>query len=114
MQKQLRLFLARNLSELKERPQGDEDEDLEVLVMHPKELDTYIASGDERFGYPDKKNMLSYEFNDVSTWLSDVLKSDPIEVSIVGDLNLAETIEGVSVTDAHDADDRRGEDLLMA
>lgn len=73
---------------LKRTPQG--------IIQN--EVSRYIASGDERFGYPDKKNMLSYEFNDVSTWLSDVLKSDPIEVSIVGDLNLAETIEGVSVT----------------
>lgn len=30
-----------------ERPAGDEDEDLEVLLLQPSELDAALASGDE-------------------------------------------------------------------
>jgi ADP-ribose pyrophosphatase len=43
----IHLFLARNLVELSERPPGDDDEDLEVLLMQPAELDAALASGDE-------------------------------------------------------------------
>ncbi|MEB3322459.1 MAG: NUDIX hydrolase [Synechococcaceae cyanobacterium] len=41
------LFLARDLTPLAQRPAGDDDEDLEVLLMEPAELDAAIASGDE-------------------------------------------------------------------
>lgn len=73
---------------LKHTPQG---------IMQ-NEVSRFIASGDERFGYPDKKSVLAYELNEVSSWLTAALKYDPIEVSIVGDLNLDETIEGISAT----------------
>ncbi len=43
----IHLFLARGLKKLVNRPPGDEDEDLEVLQMSPKELESSIASGDE-------------------------------------------------------------------
>jgi ADP-ribose pyrophosphatase len=43
----IHLFLARQLSQLEERPPGDDDEDLEVLLMEPDELDAALASGDE-------------------------------------------------------------------
>ena len=41
------LFLARQLSKLKVKPKGDLDEDIEVLVLSPQELDFLIASGKE-------------------------------------------------------------------
>ncbi len=41
------LFLARDLIKLKVIPQGDLDEDIEVLVLNPDELDNLIASGKE-------------------------------------------------------------------
>ncbi len=41
------LFLARNLSKLEVQPAGDLDEDIEVLHLHPEELDNLIASGNE-------------------------------------------------------------------
>ena len=41
------LFLARDLSKLKVIPQGDLDEDIEVLILNPDELDNLIASGKE-------------------------------------------------------------------
>jgi ADP-ribose pyrophosphatase len=43
----IHLFLARGLTPLDQPPAGDEDEDLEVLLMEPAELDAAIASGDE-------------------------------------------------------------------
>jgi ADP-ribose pyrophosphatase len=43
----IHLFLARGLTRLEQPPAGDEDEDLEVLLMEPAELDGAIASGNE-------------------------------------------------------------------
>jgi ADP-ribose pyrophosphatase len=43
----IHLFLARGLTPLDEPPPGDDDEDLEVLLMEPDQLDAAIASGDE-------------------------------------------------------------------
>jgi len=43
----IHLFLARELAELTQRPPGDDDEDLEVLLMEPAQLDAALASGDE-------------------------------------------------------------------
>ena len=40
-------FLARNLMRLEHPPAGDDDEDLEVILMTPSELDARLASGDE-------------------------------------------------------------------
>ncbi len=43
----IHLFLARELTALEERPPGDDDEDMEVLLMEPGELDEALASGNE-------------------------------------------------------------------
>jgi ADP-ribose pyrophosphatase len=43
----IHLFLARGLTALDQPPPGDDDEDLEVLLMEPSALDAAIASGDE-------------------------------------------------------------------
>jgi ADP-ribose pyrophosphatase len=43
----IHLFLARELTPLAVQPAGDEDEDLEVLLLHPEELDQALASGHE-------------------------------------------------------------------
>ena len=40
------LYLADNLLVLRARRPGDDDEDLEVLLMQPAELDAVLASGD--------------------------------------------------------------------
>ena len=40
-------FLARELTRLENPPEGDDDEDLEVLLMTPEDLDACLASGDE-------------------------------------------------------------------
>ena len=41
------LFLARDLSKLNSEVKGDLDEDIEVLMMDPEELDNLISSGNE-------------------------------------------------------------------
>ena len=53
----IHLFLARELEKLSERPAGDDDEDLEVLLMEPDELDGALASGDE---YLDGKSVTAW------------------------------------------------------
>ena len=40
-------FLARELTPLENPPAGDEDEDLEVVLMTPMDLDARLGSGDE-------------------------------------------------------------------
>ncbi len=44
---EIHLFLARDLSKLEKIPTGDLDEDIEVLILSPAELDNLIASGEE-------------------------------------------------------------------
>jgi ADP-ribose pyrophosphatase len=53
----IHLFLARELSELSEQPAGDDDEDLEVLLLEPAALDAAIAGGDE---YLDGKSITAW------------------------------------------------------
>jgi len=53
----IHLFLARELQELSDRPPGDDDEDLEVLLLEPAELDAALASGDE---YLDGKSVTAW------------------------------------------------------
>ena len=53
----IHLFLARDLSPLAEPPAGDDDEDLEVLLMEPGELDAALASGNE---YLDGKSVTAW------------------------------------------------------
>ena len=43
----IHLFLARDLTPLSDRPAGDDDEDLDVLLLAPAALDAALASGDE-------------------------------------------------------------------
>ena len=53
----IHLFLARGLSPLEQPSAGDDDEDLEVLLMEPAELDGVLASGDE---YLDGKSVTAW------------------------------------------------------
>ena len=43
----IHLFLARDLSKLQNKVKGDLDEDIEVLLMEPENLDNLISSGNE-------------------------------------------------------------------
>jgi ADP-ribose pyrophosphatase len=53
----IHLFLARRLTALSEQPPGDDDEDLEVLLLQPAELDAALASGEE---YLDGKSVTAW------------------------------------------------------
>ena len=53
----IHLFLARELTALEQPPAGDDDEDLEVLLLEPAALDTALASGDE---YLDGKSLAAW------------------------------------------------------
>ena len=44
---EIHLFLARELTKLDQIPSGDLDEDIEVLILKPFELDNLIGSGKE-------------------------------------------------------------------
>ena len=43
----IHMFLARDLVELKDKPCGDDDEDIEILHLSKNELNQFISSGDE-------------------------------------------------------------------
>ena len=43
----IHLFLARDLTKLNQKPEGDADEDIEVLKIAPERLNEIIASGKE-------------------------------------------------------------------
>ena len=43
----IHIFLARDLTKLKKKPEGDADEDIEVLKIAPEKLNEIIASGEE-------------------------------------------------------------------
>ena len=43
----IHLFLARDLTKLEQKPDGDADEDIEVLTITPEKLNKIIASGEE-------------------------------------------------------------------
>ena len=53
----IHLFLARDLTPLAEQPAGDDDEDLEVVLLEPAELDAALAGGDE---YLDGKSVTAW------------------------------------------------------
>ena len=53
----IHLFLARELTPLEKPPAGDDDEDLEVLVLEPTALDAVLASGEE---YLDGKSLTAW------------------------------------------------------
>lgn len=53
----IHLFLARGLCALSDPPAGDDDEDLEVLLMGPDQLEATLASGEE---YLDGKSVTAW------------------------------------------------------
>ncbi|HTO04304.1 MAG TPA: insulinase family protein, partial [Opitutus sp.] len=62
------------------------------------EVANLIASGDPRFGLPEKDVLLSRSLDEVRTWLAPQLQHGAIEVGIVGDLDVEATIEAVAKT----------------
>ncbi len=62
------------------------------------EVGRFLAGGDFRFGFPEKSELLKRNLEEVKKWLSEPLESEYMEVSIVGDIDLESTIEGVAST----------------
>lgn len=62
------------------------------------EVANLLASGDPRFGLPPKEVLLSRSLDEVRAWLAPQLGAGPIELAIVGDLELDATIDAVART----------------
>ena len=62
------------------------------------EVRPLLASGDPRFGVPPVEQMLAVTPGDVRTWLTPVFTTGALEVAIVGDLDVEQTIALASRT----------------
>lgn len=62
------------------------------------EVARLLASGDHRFGLPPKEEMLKRNLDEVKAWVLPELATGPMEVAIVGDLDLEATIAAVART----------------
>jgi len=63
-----------------------------------KEVAGILADGDARFVQPLRSTMLSYTLDDIKAWLSPELAHGPMEIAIVGDINIEATIAAVART----------------
>lgn len=61
-------------------------------------VDRFLASGNERFGIPDKEKFFALTKEDVKNWLSGPLTSGYLEISVVGDFNQDEVLSAVTKT----------------
>lgn len=58
-----------------------------------------LASGDERFGLPDDKQvLLGRSYDEAREWMTPQLQSGPLEVAMVGDFDLEKAIAAVAQT----------------
>lgn len=57
-----------------------------------------LSSGDSRFGLPPKEEMLKRNLTEEKAWLTPELQHGYIEIAIVGDLDVDETIQAVAKT----------------
>jgi zinc protease len=62
------------------------------------EVNRLLASGDPRFGLPSREVMLTRTPDEEKAWLAPQLASGPIEISIVGDIDVDATIEALART----------------
>ena len=62
------------------------------------EIVRLLASGDHRFGLPPKVEMLKRNLDEVKAWVGPQLAHGPIEIAIVGDLDVEATIAAVAQT----------------
>lgn len=63
-----------------------------------REVARLLVSGDSRFGFPAKDEMLQRNSEEVKAWLDPQLGRGAIEVAMVGDLDLDATIAAVAKT----------------
>ena len=57
-----------------------------------------LASGDPRFGLPSRDQMMARNMDEVKAWLAPQLASGPLEVSVIGDLDIDTVIADASRT----------------
>jgi zinc protease len=62
------------------------------------EVAPLLASGDHRFGTPPRDVMFARTLDEVRAWLTPQLTAGPLEVAIVGDLDVEATIAAVART----------------
>jgi zinc protease len=62
------------------------------------EVANLLASGDPRFGLPPKEIMLARDLDEAKAWLAPQLARGPLEVSVVGDVDLEAAITAVART----------------
>lgn len=62
------------------------------------EVASLIAGGDHRFGVPARDVLMARNLDEVREWLSPQLKRGAIEVAVIGDLDVDETIDAVART----------------
>jgi zinc protease len=62
------------------------------------EVPRLLADGDTRFGLPPKAVTLSRTLDEVKAWLAPQLASGPVEIALVGDLDIDATIAAVART----------------
>jgi zinc protease len=62
------------------------------------ELANLIANGDPRFGLPPLETMLARNLDEVKAWLDPQLSRGPLEVALVGDLDVEAAIDAAAKT----------------
>lgn len=58
----------------------------------------YLSCNDPRLGLPEKEILLSYTNDDIKNWLTKPLNSGYMEMTIVGDIDIEQTIKEVART----------------
>ncbi len=66
--------------------------------LFPLEIQRALAGGDARFGLPALDTLSAYTMDDIRGWLAPELGRGPLELSIVGDLDVETTIGFVAKT----------------
>ncbi|HVS51172.1 MAG TPA: insulinase family protein [Opitutaceae bacterium] len=62
------------------------------------EVPKIISSGDSRFGFPPKEEMLKRTLDEARAWIAPQLQHGAIEIALVGDLDIDATIDAVAKT----------------
>ena len=62
------------------------------------EISNLLASGDPRFGMPPREEMMARNLDEVKAWLTPQLEHGPLEVAVVGDLDIEASIAAAART----------------
>ena len=79
-------------------------EQLTVMLDHTpngplrRDIPNLLANGDPRFGFPQKDALMARNLDEARAWLTPQLTQGPIEIAIVGDLDVDATIAAVAQT----------------